>query len=51
LQDVEPKNDGVLAPTYLNAVSIGEFAQSQGYGSAPRGEASETTNEQRGNSS
>jgi len=50
-QDGEPKNDGILAPTYLDAVSIGEFAQSEGYDNAPRGEASERTNEKRGKSS
>jgi hypothetical protein len=25
-QDGEPKNDGILAPAYLDAVSIGQFA-------------------------
>jgi hypothetical protein len=40
-----------MPPTYLDAVSIGKFAESQGYGSAPRGEPSESTNEQRRNSS
>jgi hypothetical protein len=31
-QDGEPKNDWILAPTYLNAVSIDEFSECQGYG-------------------
>jgi hypothetical protein len=50
-QDGEPKNDWILAPTYLNAVSIDEFSECQGYGSAPRREARESTKEQRGKSS
>jgi len=50
-QNGEPKNDGVLAPTYLDAVSIDEFAKSQGYGRTPGGEASESTYEQCGKSS
>jgi hypothetical protein len=49
-KDIEPKNDGILAPTYLDAVSVGQFSKSQSYGSPPRGEASESTNEQRGKS-
>ena len=50
-RDVEPENDGIFAPTYLDAASIGKFTESYGYGSAPRAEASESTNEQRGESS
>jgi hypothetical protein len=49
--DVQPENIRFLAPAYLDAASIGKFTESDGYGSAPRGETSETTNEQRGKSS
>jgi hypothetical protein len=49
-RDIEPENDRILAPAYLDTASIGKFTESYGYGGAPRGEASESTNEQRGKS-
>ena len=46
-QDGEPKNDGILAPAYLDTASIGKFTESDGDGSALRGKASESTNQKR----
>jgi hypothetical protein len=50
-KDREPKKDGILAPTYLDAISIGKLAESQSYGCAPRGDGNDGTNEQRDKSS
>jgi hypothetical protein len=50
-KDGEPKKDGILAPIYLDAISIGKFAESQGYRCAPRGYANDGTNDQRDNDS
>ena len=42
----KPKDDRILAPIYLDAVSIGEFSNAQGHGDAPRGDAGHEANEQ-----
>jgi hypothetical protein len=43
----KPKNDRVLAPVYLDAVSIRKFSYSEGHGDAPRGDAGDDAYEQR----
>jgi hypothetical protein len=50
-KDGKPKNKGIVAPTYLNAISIGKLPELQGYCCAPRGDANDSTNEQCDNSS